>query len=181
VIRFNYLAPDHTARIARYLGSLREARLRRPIAAVAFAFVLLGTARGVEDWRLHAADVRVETIRGREAAIATARRSVQALSTDIARLERIDEYVRAVRRSGAERAEELASIGNSLPLHVWLTAIRDTEGGWAITGGARNVSDVGSAMLALERVPRIASTTLVSAQGSERERLILYELRLGRR
>jgi Tfp pilus assembly protein PilN len=181
VIRFNYLAPDRMERVAFVLAALREGRLRVPIAAVALSFLLLRVARSVEDWRIAQISAGIEALRARESAIAAARLRVGALSTDVTRLQRIAEYVRSVRRSGVERAEELASIGNSLPLHVWLTAIRDTEGGWAISGGARNVADVGGAMLALERVPRVTSAMLVSAQGSEREHTISYEMRLGRR
>jgi Tfp pilus assembly protein PilN len=179
--RFNYLAPDRMERLALILGIFREGRLRAPITAVALSFLLLGMARAVEDWRIQKISAGIEALRIRENAIAAARARVQALSTDVARLQRIADYVRSVRRSGAERAEELASIGNSLPSHVWLTAIRETESGWAITGGARNVADVGGAMLALERIPRVTSAILVSTQGSEHERAISYEMRLGRR
>jgi Tfp pilus assembly protein PilN len=182
VIRFNYLAPNRFERLAVFAGSLREARLRGPLLAIALSLVLLGVVRGVEDWRITAVGIRLDSIRGREAATAATRKHVQLLSTDVARLEKIDEYVRAVRQSGTERAQELAAIGNTLPNHVWVTAIRDTENGWAITGGARDVADVASALLALERVPRIVSTTLVSTQGGDRDDLwVQFEMRLGRR
>lgn len=181
MIRFNYLAPDRMSRFVLFLGSLRESAMRGPILAVALSFLLLGAARAVEDWRLRVVHVRLQEMSIREAGTLASRKRVQALTTDVVRLEKIDEYVRAVRRSGVDRAEELAAIGNSLPTHVWLTAIRDTDAGWSISGGARNVADVGTAMLALEHVPRVTSATLVAAQSGDRdERSVQYEMRLAR-
>jgi Tfp pilus assembly protein PilN len=182
VNRFNYLPPDRRAQAATFFEALREPHLRTPIVAVALALLLVGGVRAVEDRRMNAALRHLETLEQREAAVAPARRRVQALSTDITRLTKIANDVHGVRVSGIMQAEELAEIGNSLPAHVWLTAIRDADAGWSITGGARRISDVGSAMLALEHVPRITSATLVSTQAADRsDRSVEYELRLERR
>ncbi len=182
MIRFNYLVPDRLERAARVADAVRDPRVRAPLVAASLALIFLGTVRGVEDWRIAALEHELAVARSHDAATSIARTQVASLTAEVARLRRIDDYVRSVRRSGSERAEELASIGNTLPAHVWLTAIRDTGSGWSITGGARAVADVGSALLALERVPRVASTMLVSAQRGDREGLaVQYELRLGRR
>jgi hypothetical protein len=181
VIRFNYLAPSRASELGLLLGGLRDSSMRAPILAIAVSLLLLGTARALEDERLRVAQDRLQSVGIRQAAIVADRKRVQALTTDVGRLEKIDDYVRTVRRSGVERAEELAAIGNALPRHVWLTAIRDTDAGWAISGGARNVADVGTALVALERVPRVTSTVLVATQSGDRdERSIQYEMRLGR-
>jgi Tfp pilus assembly protein PilN len=181
VNRFNYLAPAGLARWDAIVRRLRDPALRRPFFAFAIATVLVGIACAVEDRRLDAAARRLAVMRAREATIARPRSGLRALSDQIERLKKIDDEVRLVRLSGRARVAELAAIGNSLPPHVWLDTIRQSENGWAITGGARAVADVGSAMLALERAAGVGATTLVWARGGERDASsVRYEMRLGR-
>jgi hypothetical protein len=181
VKRFNYLGPDRVGQAAAALAALREPQLRTPLLAVALVLVSLGAGRAIEDARVARAGEELQGMRERAAAIEPMRRRMHALSTDITRLTQIQAYVHEIRRSGIEHAAELALIGNLLPAHVWLTAIRDVDTGWALSGGARALSDVGTALLALEKIPRTTSTALVSAQASDRdEHAITYEMRLER-
>jgi hypothetical protein len=179
--RFNYLGVDRRAQLEGALETVCAPRLRRAVVLCALAVSTIGGLRAFEDQRIAQAQGRLDVAQVRAAAVAAARRRVAAISTDVTRLTRLEERVRALRRSGFERAQELARIGGMLPAHVWLTAIRDKNSDWELEGGALSLADVGTAMLALERAPRIASASLLWAQvGTGNDPTLRYQMRLAR-
>lgn len=179
--RFNYLGVDRRAQVEGALLSLRAPRARRALLLAALTVCAIGALHALEDRRVAAANDRLAQARARAAAVAAARRRVTAISTDVTRLSRLEERVRAVRLSGLERARELALIGRTLPPHVWLSAIRDKSSDWELDGGALSLGELGNAMLALDRLPRTAGASLLWAQaGSGADPTLRYELRLAR-
>lgn len=180
--RFNYLGVGPRERLGAWSAALLGANVRGTLVALAAACVAAGLARGIEDQRLAAAHARLEALVRREAAIAPGRRSLRTISSDVARLSRLAAEVHALRVSGLARAAELARIGDAIPAGAWLTALRDTAGGWELAGGARSLGDVASALRRFGALPSIRAATLLSAQSTGDDGTVLdYAMRLERR
>lgn len=180
--RFNFLGRDRIGEITEMLLLVRVPGVRGPFIVAAASLLLLGFLQALEDWRVSHAAAHLANLVDRDAQMSATREKLHLMSRNVAHLLEIQAYVRGVRQSGFNRAVEIAFIGNCLPSHVWLTTLRYVETGWVLTGGAQQVSDVGSAMLALNKLPDITSTTLVAAHSTERGgEGVQYEIRLGRR
>ena len=179
--RFDYLAAPRRRRCAAPRIALAiDARIRGPLAILAFTFLAVGALAAIGIARLHA-EVRVTA--ALEERLATDAVPLAALlreRTRIARGAAILAHVAALRRSDGQRANELAWIGNRLPADTALRALRYEAGRYALEGTSRQVAAIGVAMLALRDADRGTIPHLVTlranADGSPSS--VNYELRL---
>jgi hypothetical protein len=89
-------------------------------------------------------------------------RDVAALRERVARTAQLCDEIDSIRRSGLQRANEFAWIGNQLPAHTWLRALRYEDGVYSLEGTAEYASAVGAAILALRDADRATLPQLVA-------------------
>jgi Tfp pilus assembly protein PilN len=180
VNHFNYLAGKRrTASGSRPRGITIENRIRVPLAAFVAAVTLAASLSLVQLTRLHAAQERYDRASLRLIAGEPALRETAALREDILRGTRLIDSVAALRRTSLDRANELAWIGNRLPPHAWLRALRFENGAYTLEGTSDRTAAVGAAMLAL-RDGRTTLPQLVSLRddGGSAPTRVHYTLRV---
>jgi Tfp pilus assembly protein PilN len=133
--------------------------------------------------RLHAAQDRFAYASIRLAADEPAVRRSGALRAHILRETRLVEYVVGLQRTSLTRVNDLAWIGNRLPAHTWLRALRFDNGNYTLEGTSDRSAAVGTALLALRDAGHATLPQLVSLHddGGTTATRVRYTLRVGRR
>lgn len=152
--------------------------LRGPLVALFGSLALVGALHGVQQGRLQHAVREGEIEARRLDASQAALRRADAVEADVARLRALLDHVEDVRRSGAERASEIASIGNGIPAGASLSAVRVEHDGYALEGHGEGLSAVGSTMAALATIPSAAGARLLSVQDDRLRHGVIYAIEL---
>jgi Tfp pilus assembly protein PilN len=179
--RFDYLSGTRRAVFNPRSGGLAiDNRLRIPLAAFVAAVTLVTMLGIVQFARLHAAQNRYERACVGLAAGKPALDETAALRARVARESRIVDAVAGLQRTSLDRANELTWIGNRLPAHTWLRALRFENGDYTLEGTSDRAAAVGAAMLALRGAAPAARPQLVSLSddGSSAPPRVRYTLRL---
>jgi Tfp pilus assembly protein PilN len=181
VNRFDYLSGARQAAFdSRPSGLTIDNRLRIPLAAFVAAITLVTMLGIVQFARLHAAQNRYERASVRLAAAGPALDEIGALRARVARESRTVDAVAGLQRTSLDRANELTWIGNRLPAHTWLRALRFENGDYTLEGTSDRAAAVGAAMLALRGAAPAARPQLVSLSddGTRAAPRVRYTLRV---
>ncbi len=179
--RFNYLAGRRRTAGDSKLGGLAiDNRIRVPLAAFIASITLAATLDLVQLTRLHAAQDRYARASIRLAADEPAVRERGALRAHIQRETQLIDYVVGLQRTSLARADDLAWIGNRLPAHTWLRALRFENGYYTLDGTSDRSAAVGTALLALRDAGRATLPQLVSLHddGASTAPRVRYTLRI---
>jgi hypothetical protein len=152
--------------------------LRGPLVALFGSLALVGALHGVQQARLQSVERDGEIESARLAASQAALRGVGVIESDVARLRMLADHVSGVRRSGAERASEIAAIGNRIPADASLSAVRVEHDGYALEGHGARLAVVGSTMAALGTLPASAGARLLSVQDDTLRHGVSYAIAL---
>ena len=178
---FDYLSGARRAGFnTRPSGLTIDNRLRIPLAAFVAAITLVTMLGIVQFARLHAAQNRYEHASIRLAAGEPALDEIGAVRARVARDSRIVDAVAGLKRTSLDRANELTWIGNRLPTHTWLRALRFENGDYTLEGTSDRAAAVGAALLALRSAAPAARPQLVSLSddGTHAAPRVRYTLRL---
>jgi hypothetical protein len=176
--RFDYLSGARQPGLgSRPSGMAIDNRIRVPLAAF-FAAVTLAAMLGIVQLsRLHAAQVRYE---GASVRLGAGEAALDETGARVQRETALIAYVAGLRRMSLDRANELAWIGNRLPAHTWLHALRFENGDYTLEGTSDRAAAVGTAMLALRGAARAGRPQLVSLRdgGASATPRVRYTLRV---
>ena len=177
--RFNYAPPPFAG-----LGALRLSfghhALRGPLCALAASLILVALTSTVQALRLHALDREAGAIAARRAVLEPALTRLHATQRAVSRLEQLAAANSTVRSSGGLSANEIASIGNALPIDAWLTTLRVTPRTIALEGRTARVRTVAATLSALERVRGVAAVRLLSAHADAARPIVTYTIEVER-
>lgn len=155
----------------RILGlSLDAEYFKETLAALLVTASVCALFGWVEFVRVRRLDADASRVERAIAAQSDQRRRVQALASELARLQSIERESRNLRRSGNDAALLIARTGNHFPPSTWLDSIASLKSGaLRLSGEARDLGSLGSAADALERArPRGDSALLVDVARSQR-------------
>lgn len=178
---FDYLSGVRQSAFDSRPGGLAiDNRIRTPLAAFLTALTLTAMLSLVQLARLHAAQGRYERVSARLVADEPALDATGALRAQLQRETRLADYVTGLQRSSLEHANELIWIGNRLPAHTWLRALRFENGTYTLEGTSDGAAAVGAALLALRDAAGSARPQLVSLHddGGSAATRVRYTLRL---
>ena len=175
--RINYL-PSWSERHIGIALPVVVAELRTPLVALAGAVALAGVLWGVQSTRLHAAERDGAVYAERLAATQLDVVRVRAVERDVARLRALGERVDTIRRSGALRANEIATLGNRLPPDAWLTSLRADRGTVAVEGHGARLAAVGTTIASLAALPAYRTAGLVAVHEDPARSGVTYALSL---
>jgi hypothetical protein len=152
--------------------------LRGPLVALFGSLALVGVLHGVQQARLRtlARDGEIES--ARLAASRATLRNIAVTESEVARLRLLSDRVGSLRRSGAERASEIAAIGNRIPLEASLSAVRVDREGYALEGYGTRLAVVGSTIAALGALPSSTGARLLSIQDDALRHGVSYAIAL---
>lgn len=160
---FDYLHSHHAHALARLLDLRIPHRLQPAFIGLFAAAAFVGSAWGIEAYRLSAAkeveseySVRYERSR---AALAAANLYYGRVKDIV----EVDERLREVAASGDEDALRLAAVANALPAQAWLTSIGHDDSGVLLDGGAKDLRVVADFENALAHAPGVRDPLLVAA------------------
>jgi Tfp pilus assembly protein PilN len=163
VKRFDYLAaPRQSVFHSRPSGLAVDNRIRIPLAAFIVTLTLAAMLATIQFARLHAAQARYERASVQLSADEPALAAARTLRARVLRETRLVAYVADLQRTSLNRANELAWIGNRLPAHTWLHALRFENGEYTLEGSSDRAAAVGAAMLALRGAAPGARPQLVT-------------------
>jgi Tfp pilus assembly protein PilN len=163
VTRFNYLAaPGRPWFTPPPTVVAIDNRIRGPLAALLATIVVTAALGTVQLIRLHAAQDAYARASIRLQADELAIRDVDALRTRVARRRGLSDYADGLQRASLARTNELAWIGNRLPAHTWLRALRYENGRYTLEGSCARAAAVGAVILALRDETHAAIPQLVS-------------------
>jgi Tfp pilus assembly protein PilN len=177
VTRFNYLQRGRPQ--LRFATVAIDNRIRGPLVALFATLLLTAILSSAQLVRLQAAQHAYAAASTRllnaEAAVARTR----ALHGRILAASRLAARVDGIRRASLVHANELTWIGNHLPAHVWLVALRYEGGTYSLEGTSDRASAVGAAMDALNDgshpiVPQLVSLHDDGSTGATRVRYRLF-------
>lgn len=176
--RINYALTWSERHVGVTLPSAIPAALRPPLAALACAVAFVLVVWGVQQARLRAAERDGAELAGRLAAAERGVAVVRAMGREVARLRTLDDRIARIRRSGTDRASEIAVVGNRLPSDAWLTSLRADRGALALEGRGARLSAVGSAIADLARLPSYAGARLLSVRDDPGRTGVTYAIAL---
>jgi Tfp pilus assembly protein PilN len=179
--RFNYLlASRRPAFTSRFAVLAIDNRVRGPLAALLVTVLLTATGGLIQLARLCAADQAYARAAMALSALQPAVRNVDAQRARVVRKTLLADYLLGIRRSDFVHANELTWIGNRLPPHTWLGALRYEAGSYSLEGTSDRAAEVGTAMLALHDAAHATTPQLVSLHddGSAGAARVHYTLRL---
>ena len=179
--RFNYLIGWTERHAGVTLGSAFAPALRGPLIALACAFAVVFVSWALQRTRLADADARSAEYTRRAAAIATDVARVRAVEREVAQLRTLALRAGAIRRSGAQRASEIAALGNRLPSDAWLTSVRADRTALALEGRGERIETVAAALTGLARLPPYTGARLLSVREDPVGRGVTYALALDAR
>ncbi len=179
--RFNYLAGSRRNVFdSQPSGFAIDNAIRTPLAALVLSTTLVAMAGLVQLTRLHVAQEHYARAAIRLTADESAVRQSGILRAAILRENRLIGYVAGLQRASLDRANELAWIGNRIPAHTWLHALRFENGNYTLEGTSDRAAAVGTAMLTLRDTARATLPQLVSLHddGGSSATRVRYVLRL---
>ena len=150
MIRANLL-PVSREPLSVFGATLHRRFVRDAAAGFVFLCLVSGGTYGVEEIRLLSLRTDADRLEQRVAANSSRRREIGAAAADVARLQQLQHEADARRLSGNEVAARLVAIGNAIPLRAWLDGIDKNTAGFAISGGAQSLDDVGDTLVAMGR------------------------------
>lgn len=180
--RFDHLHAS-PLRLRALLDDLRLDVAKRTAAIACVAgIVLVGGAASFEHLRVEHDRATLQRV---DDDLTDAERSVTRLRAATGSLERLMSVARAIdaiRRSGTEHAQILASLGEALPDAVWLTSVEERDETLVIEGRAASYEALGAALRRLTSTSAPGSVRLISSRsGSARDgRLVDFEVQVGK-
>lgn len=175
--RINYL-PSWSERHVGVALPVITAELRAPLGALAAATALAGVLWAVQAVRLHTAETDGAAFGARLAAAQLDITRVHALERDVAQLQTLGERVDALRRSGAQRANEIVTLGNGLPADAWLSTLRADRGALAVEGRGARLAAVATTIASLAALPAYRSARLIAVHEDPARAGVTYALSL---
>ncbi len=162
-MRFNYLSDGVPGAIERLQLDRMPEGLRTPLAALVTASLTVLCWWGIEKMLIEQAttELRVQTARlsSSRAALGQARLHRMHVEALLA----LDKRLRAIRRSGAVLACEIADVANHVPRRAWLTGISQMGEGLEIDGNALGLDTVGDTVTDLMSSSTTQSPELIRA------------------
>ncbi len=177
--RFNYLSGQGA--VFETFGKWRIGpELRPPLMSLMGIVALLVAIYLVEDFRLRVEAGRYDTYVHKLRASEIALRDLKRLKAHVRDLQRLTRQVDDIRSLGAQRANDLAWIGNHLPKDMWLTVLRHERAAYLLEGGAERVVSLGAGLTSLSESSGLGEPRLVSFNddANRRSGTIRYVLRL---
>jgi Tfp pilus assembly protein PilN len=181
VNRINYLGATRPAGFAfKPRGVTLDNRLRGPLGALIASVTLVAVLGFVQLTRLHTAQDRYAAASIGLLTDEFALRETAALRARIVREAQLIDYVGGLQRTTLASANELTWIGNRLPAHTYLRALRFENGTYTLEGTADHPAAVGAAMLALRDAGHGTLPQLVSLRddGGTAPGRVRYTLRV---
>lgn len=176
--RINYLVSWSERHFGLAPSGATFVRGRPALVACAVSLALMGTLWAVEATRLRAAELAGATSAERLAAGAADVTHAQLVARDVQRLRDLHDRIAAIRRTGADRAAEIAALGDRLPAEAWLTALHTDRSALMLEGRSARLSTVGSAISALARLPAYGAARLVAIHADPRRPGVTYSIAL---
>jgi Tfp pilus assembly protein PilN len=176
--RINYLPSWSERHVGIALPSLVGAELQAPLAAFAGSMALAGVLWAAQASRVHAADADGAVYAARLAAAELDVARVRAVERDVVRMRTLAERVEAIRRSGPQRANEIAALGNRLPADAWFSSLRADRGTLAVEGHGARLAAVGTTISSLAALPAYGSARLVAVHEDPVRAGVTYALAL---
>ncbi|MBV8151303.1 MAG: PilN domain-containing protein [Candidatus Eremiobacteraeota bacterium] len=168
MIRLDFSELSIFERTRRWLAAVLPLAAEPAPAALLGAILLLGAVCIIETSRWEAATQRARALE--RGAVETAARlaAVEKRARALGAAQRRLVEALALRRANAQRAGEIAAIGNALPQTLALTTIRADSRSLQVEGRTRSVSDVQAALDSLRHIAMAAATELVELHREER-------------
>lgn len=154
------------------------ASLRAPLAVLACSVALVAVLWTVQHVRLLAAERDGADYARRLAAAETGFARVRSVERDVVRLRALAGRMAAIRRSGPQRADEIATLGNRLPPDAWLTSLRADRVALTVEGHGARLGTVGSTIAGLAHLPPYAEVRLLSVREDAARAGVDYALAL---
>jgi Tfp pilus assembly protein PilN len=181
VTRFNYLIGWSERHAGVSLAPVLGAASRGPLIALACAFAVVFVSWALQNARLADAEARGAAYARRAAAAAPEVARARAVEREVARLRALAERVAAIRHAGAQRASEIAALGNRLPPDTSLTSLRVDRTALALEGRGERIEAVAAALTGLAGLPPYAGARLLSVREDPTGHGVTYALALDTR
>lgn len=152
-------------------------RVRVPLVALLAALVFDGASWTVERIRVAVLEHESAVRAARLDSLADAVTHARAREHELQRLHETYAHIADLAASGNDAAGAVIAIGNALPPHVWLTAVRMEPNGASLEGRSASLQPVGTALSSLARLPRYGGARLVAVHG-EAGRMLSYSITL---
>ncbi len=178
--RFNYLR----SRTERVLGiavpSFSHDETRRGFWWYAAAIGIVCVVGLLQETRYRRLEHDGATLATRLAIALAAADRIRATERDTARMRRLAASIARIRASGRILANELATIGNTLPDDAWLTSVRIAPRALSIEGRSRHVRGVAAALAGLSGVAGAGPVRLLAMRLDAARSEMTYSIALGR-
>ena len=179
--RFNYLRSRTERAFGVAVPSLWGGERRRGPWWYAAAIAIVCAVWLVQQTRYQRLEHDGASLATRLAFIRIAAERVNATEYDMARMRRIATSIARVRASGTVLANELATIGNTVPDDAWLTSVRVAPRALSIEGRSRHVRGVAAALAGLSGVAGSGPVRLLAMRLDAARAEMTYSIALGRR
>ncbi|MDB5042145.1 MAG: hypothetical protein JWN27_2871 [Candidatus Eremiobacteraeota bacterium] len=179
--RFNYLRSRTERAFGVAVPSLWGAQTRRELWWYAAAIGIVCAVWLVQQTRYQRLEHDGASLATRLALTRVVAERVSAIERDMARMGRIATSIARVRASGSLLANELATIGNTLPDDAWLTSVRVAPRALSIEGRSRHVRGVAAALAGLSGVAGSGPVRLLAMRLDAARAEMTYSIALGRR
>ncbi len=147
--RIDYLPSWSERRFGVTLPRTLPRPLRGPLLTVTCALAFAVVLHGLETARLRDAQAGGIAIDRALASVAPDAGAVHELEQRVARLRALATAAGRVRRSGTDRAAEIARVTNLLPADAWLTSLRVEPAALTLDGSSTRLATVAAALRAL--------------------------------
>jgi Tfp pilus assembly protein PilN len=181
VKRFNYLRSRTERAFGVALPSLWDDDTRRDLWWYVAAIGIVCAVWLLQQARYQRLERDGASLATRLALIRVAAEHVSATERDLARMRRIATSIARVRASGRVLANELATIGNTLPDDAWLTSVRIAPRALSLEGRSRHVRGVAATLAGLSGVPGSGPVRLLAMRLDAARSEMTYSIALGRR
>ena len=178
--RFNYLRSRTERAFGIVVPSFSHAQTRRRLWWYAAALAIVCAVGLVQEVRYRRLEHDGAALAARLALTRAAAEHVRATERDTARMRRLAASIARVRASGTVLANELATIGNTLPDDAWLTSVRIAPSALSIEGRSRHVRGVAAALGNLSSVAGSGPVRLLAMRLDAARSEMTYSIALGR-
>jgi Tfp pilus assembly protein PilN len=178
--RFNYLRSRTERALGIAVPSLSHDAARRGLWWYAAAVGIVCAVGLLQETRYLRLEHDGAALATRLALASAAAEHVRAVERDTARMRRIAASIARVRASGRVLANELATIGNTLPDDAWLTSVRIAPRTLSLEGRSRHVRDVAAALAGLSGVAGSGPVRLLAMRLDAARSEMTYSIALGR-
>ncbi len=178
--RFNYLRSRTERALGIALPSISDGETRRGFWWYAAAIAIVCVVLMVEETRYRRLAHDGASLATRLALTRVAAERVRETERDTVRMRRIATSIARVRASGRLLANELATIGNTLPDDAWLTSVRIAPGAISLEGRSRHVPGVAASLAGLTRLADVGPVRLLAMRLDAARSEMTYSIALGR-